>query len=198
MKRFILAVTATLALSLAPAVAADFQKGLAAAESGDYATAFKEWKPLAEAGDARAQTQLGKMYSSGRGVLQDYAQALIWYRLAAEQGDSEAQVNLGVMFANGYGVSQDDTQAVKWYQLSADQGFPLAQYFLGAAHALGQGVPQDFIIAHMWANISGANGDINGVDLRDAVRNKMTPSDISKAQQMARDCLGSGYKNCGY
>ena len=30
---------------------ADFQKGLDAAESGDYATALKEWKPLAEQGN---------------------------------------------------------------------------------------------------------------------------------------------------
>lgn len=29
---------------------ADYQKGLDAAKSGDYATALKEWKPLAEQG----------------------------------------------------------------------------------------------------------------------------------------------------
>ena len=28
----------------------DFQKGLAAYESGDYATALREWKPLAKQG----------------------------------------------------------------------------------------------------------------------------------------------------
>ena len=37
----------------------DFQKGLAAYESGDYATALREWKPLAKQGDARAQIQSG-------------------------------------------------------------------------------------------------------------------------------------------
>ena len=39
-------------------VFADYQKGLNAAESGDYATALKEWKPFAEQGYANAQNGL--------------------------------------------------------------------------------------------------------------------------------------------
>ena len=34
---------------------ADFQKGVAAYKSGDYASALREWEPLAEQGDADAQ-----------------------------------------------------------------------------------------------------------------------------------------------
>ena len=45
-----------------PVVAQDFQKGLAAAQAGDFATALQEWTPLAEAGDAAAQYNLGIMY----------------------------------------------------------------------------------------------------------------------------------------
>jgi len=33
---------------------ADFKKGLTAAQSGDFATALREWKPLAEQGGADA------------------------------------------------------------------------------------------------------------------------------------------------
>ena len=33
---------------------ADFQKGMTAYESGDYATAMREWEPLAEQGFAGA------------------------------------------------------------------------------------------------------------------------------------------------
>ena len=46
----------------------DFQKGLAAYESGDYATALREWKPLAKQGNADAQYNLGLMYANGQGV----------------------------------------------------------------------------------------------------------------------------------
>ena len=42
-----------------PASSADFQKGLTAYRSGDYATALREWTPLAKQGDAEA-SQTGR------------------------------------------------------------------------------------------------------------------------------------------
>ena len=51
--------------------AQDFDKGLEAAQSGDFATALKEWKPLALQGDARAQGNIGVMYENGDGVPKD-------------------------------------------------------------------------------------------------------------------------------
>ena len=52
-------LTATLCLTLAVllgsagvSASADFQKGLTAAQSGDFATALREWTPLAEQGNA--------------------------------------------------------------------------------------------------------------------------------------------------
>ena len=71
-----------------PASSADWEKGVAAYESGDFATAMREWEPLAEQGDATAQGNLGLMYDEGQGVPQDYKTAVKWYRLAAEQGDA--------------------------------------------------------------------------------------------------------------
>ena len=65
---------------------ADYQKGLDAANSGDFATALREWKPLAEQGNADAQESLGYMYHSGDGVLQDYKMAHMWLNIAASSG----------------------------------------------------------------------------------------------------------------
>ena len=67
-----------------PSYSADFNKGLTAAQSGDFATALKEWKPLAEEGNAVAQNNLGLMYDNGWGVPQDDKEAVNWYRLAVE------------------------------------------------------------------------------------------------------------------
>ncbi|MDC0081586.1 hypothetical protein OAI34_04220 [Emcibacteraceae bacterium] len=74
---------------------ADYQKGLDAYNAGDYATAMKEWRPLAEQGVARAQANLGFMYENGRGVPEDDVEAVKWYRLAADQGVANSLVGQG-------------------------------------------------------------------------------------------------------
>ena len=105
----------------------DFEKGLEAADRGDFATALREWTPLAEQGYAGAQYNLGVMYENGWGVLQNHATAMKWYTRAAEQGDADAQYNLGVIYKDGDGVLQNHATAVKWYTLAAEQGHALAQ-----------------------------------------------------------------------
>jgi len=189
---------AALALMLMPAMvtAQDFQAGRAAANAGDYATALREWTPLAEQGEAYAQALLGVMYANGQGVPQDDAKAAKWFRLAAAQGYADALFYLGVMYDNGQGVPQDDAEAVKWYRLAAAQGDADAQYNLGVMYAKGQGVPQDFIAAHMWFNISGANGDSQAAAKRDAVAAKLSPADLSTAQRSAKVCMASNYRDC--
>ena len=64
---------------------AGFAEGLAAFDRGDYATALREFRPLAEQGTAEAQYNLGVMYGNGLGVPQDDAQAHMWYDLAASR-----------------------------------------------------------------------------------------------------------------
>ena len=165
-----------------PVLAQDFQKELVAAEQGD----------------ATAQVNLGYLYENGRGVPQDYKEAAKWYRLAAEQGDASAQNNLGYMYKNGRGVPQDYAEAVKWYRLAAEQGDAYAQNNLGVRYRKGEGVLQDNVMAHMWYNIASANGDTDAREWRDERAGLMTPAAIEKAQAMARECMSSDYKKCGY
>lgn len=61
---------------------ADFEKGWHAYIYGNYETALREWKPLAEQGDARAQQNVGVMYNEGKSVPQNDKTAVKWYRLA--------------------------------------------------------------------------------------------------------------------
>ena len=98
---------------------AGFDEGTAAYDRGDYATALREWRPLAKQGVADAQYNLGVMYGEGLGVPQDYAKAVGWWRKAAEQGHATAQYNLGVAYHNGEGVPQNYAQAHMWYNLAA-------------------------------------------------------------------------------
>jgi TPR repeat protein len=139
MKRIfhVVALTTVLAIGGHAVWAQDFDKGLAAARAGDFETALREWRPLAEQGDARAQRSLGIMYLKGEGVPQDDAEAVKWYRLAAKQGHADAQYNLGVKYGSGEGVLQDDAEAAKWYRLAAEQGHAQAQNILGQLYRKG-------------------------------------------------------------
>ncbi len=135
---------------------AGVDEGLTAYQRGDYATALRELRPLAEQGHAGAQSNLGVMYGKGQGVPQDYAEAMKWYRKAAEQGGAPAQLNIGFMYAEGHGVPQDDAEAVGWWRKAAEQGWADAQNNLGIMYANGEGVTQDYAQAHMWFNLAAS------------------------------------------
>jgi TPR repeat protein len=179
-----------LALSLgfaAPVAAGPFEDASAAYDRGDYTTALRLFRPLAEQGNVKGQFDFGLMYREGQGVPQDYAEAMKWLRLAADQGLAEAQGLLGVMYHEGQGVPQDYAEAVKWSLLAADRGVFQAQGVLGLMYYEGQGVPQDYVRAHMWLNLAAAHGPKEATATRDSVAAKMTPAQIAEAQKLARE-----------
>ena len=102
--------------------AADFEQGMRAANLRDYAGALREWRPLAERGDARAQYFLGELYEQGRGVERDHRQAARWYERAANQGEARAQNALGILAIRGLGIPRDPVEAYKWFALAAGLG----------------------------------------------------------------------------
>ena len=92
MQRFVLVIALLCALA-APA-RAGYDEGLAAYNRGDYATALRELRTLAEQDFVRAQYNLGLMYYNGEGVPRDYAEAATWFRRAADQGHADAKAAL--------------------------------------------------------------------------------------------------------
>ena len=99
-------------------------------------TTFEQLRQAAEAGDARAQFDLGVRYAGGKGVAANDAEAARWIALAAAQGLVDAQFNLGLMYADGNGVAVDPQQAVFWLRKAADQGDARAQSNLGLMYAM--------------------------------------------------------------
>ena len=121
MRRFSAFLVMLLTMAALPIVA-DFGSGLTAYQKGDYATALKEWRPLAEQGDPAVQYNLGLMYVDGHGVPQDYGEAIKWFRRSADQDYEQAQHNLGAMYGSGQGVKRDYVQAYKWLNICAAKG----------------------------------------------------------------------------
>ena len=118
---FPLALALSIVCLAAPAWA-DFKTGMDAYNREDFATALREWRPLAEQGDARAQFSFGLLYENGDGVPRDYAKARQWYEKAAAQGDAKAQLYLGMQCSFGQGGPVDLVQAYMWYSLAAGNG----------------------------------------------------------------------------
>ncbi len=166
--------------------AADFSAGVKAYRHGDYATALRIFRQLADQGHTLAHLHLGTMYLNGNGVTRDYTVAVRWFRKAADQGNALARTNLGNMYLKGWGVTQDYTVAVRWHRKAADQGEALAQANLGFMYEDGTGVIQDYLQALMWYNIAAARGDKIARKRRDRLAEKMTPAQVAEAQRLAR------------
>lgn len=124
MRRFVILLVALLLPGLAHAEVADaaFRNGLSAFNEGSYARAQDAWAPLAWAGDARAQTGLGFMYYSGRGVPRDSVRAAEFFQRAAEQGEPTAQLFLAQMYLKSDGVPMNGPLALMWVELALAGG----------------------------------------------------------------------------
>ena len=181
-------------------IARDIHDGREAFKKEDYANAagLKLLRPLAKQGDVIAQFALSRAYFFGKGVTQNYQEAAKWMLKAAKQGNADAQNILGSMYREGQGVIKDYKEAAKWYRLAAGQGNANSQFSLGFMYSNGQGVIRDLVLAHIWYNLAASNGSERGKKSRDFIALGMDFTQISKAQDMARDCLIKKYKNCDF
>jgi TPR repeat protein len=126
-----------IALPLSAAEPGSYEVGEAALLKGDYPAAWRILAPLAEAGDARAQNDVGVMYGRGLGVPQSYTEAVKWITRSAEHGNPYAQSTLGYLYYRARGVEQDFAAAALWSRRAAEQGIASAQSNLGLLYDKG-------------------------------------------------------------
>jgi TPR repeat protein len=179
--RFILIFAGLLAVL---PVRADFQAGLVALASRDFPAALKNFKPLAEKGNAAAQVNMGNFYMKGLGVEQDYAAAMRWYRGAADQGERMAQTKVGILYYYGLGVEKDPAEAARWFQKSAEKGEIRAQSILGSLYAEGDGVPKNLPQAYYWYTVAEEQGDTEAAKGRKSLENELTPGQRDEALRL--------------
>ncbi|WP_292965235.1 tetratricopeptide repeat protein [Nitrosomonas sp.] len=80
----------------------------------------------AKKGNADAQYQLGILYLTGKGTLQDFSEASKWFISAAEQNHPLAQYELGLLYQIGQGVEMDNEKSYMWLNLAAAAGIEQA------------------------------------------------------------------------
>ncbi|HEX4299217.1 MAG TPA: peptidoglycan-binding protein, partial [Devosia sp.] len=101
-------------------------------------------------GDARAQFEVGAIYTEGRAVTQDYKLAAVWYERGAAQGFAPAEYRLGSLYENGQGVDKNLDTARLWYEKAAEAGNRMSMHNLAALYAGGQLGKQQFDSAAKW------------------------------------------------
>ena len=88
------AVMATFLLGSGNALAGPWEDGMVAYNRGDYVPAIRLFRPLAEQGNPKAQTQVGTMYRKGEGTAPSPTRAFMWFSIAARRGDAKAKAGL--------------------------------------------------------------------------------------------------------
>ena len=169
---------------------ANFDDGMQAFRSGDYAEAVEAWRPLATAGHAKAQNNIAYMYSRGLGVEQDLKQSFAWYTRAAEQGYAIAQYNLGLMYANGKGVARNNRAGTDWLYRAAMNGHNRAQVRLAERYSEGIGAGKDLSRSYAWLVIAAENAKGKQAKVVEAfaarLGSKMTSDGLARAHAITK------------
>ncbi len=79
-------------------------------------------KARAQAGDAAAQSTLGRTLTWGLRTAADIPQGLHWLNLAAAQNDGAAEEALGQAYLDGKGVTASKPEALEWFQRAVAHG----------------------------------------------------------------------------
>jgi hypothetical protein len=111
----------------------DYQRGYKAFDKGDVRDAIKWFRKAADAGDVKAQTNLGILYMFGWSLLKEGEEiansnklALKYFTMAADRGDPAAHHRIGYLYdpkitgANGF---SDMDKAIEWFRKAAALGY---------------------------------------------------------------------------
>ena len=102
-------------------------EGLSLLKNEKYEEAFHILLPIAEGGNAEAQTKVGVLYQLGLGVERNVKNAFYWLEKAAKQGVGEAAHNLGTLYLTCEPDKPSNPEESKvWYSKAKDLGFIVA------------------------------------------------------------------------
>ncbi len=169
------------------------EDAITAIENKNFEEAYELLQPLAEEGNAAAQTRLGALYVNGQGIERDLTKGLSWIMKAAAQGDETARkiafklcldlvnqgntsvmYNLGYMCLNGWGGEYDTNVCLGWLENAGKIGHERSARMLAKIYTEGMfGITPDEEKATYWKDLGAAftagidgkwSGEIPGMD----------------------------------
>lgn len=153
------------------------------------------FEKAAEAGDPRAQQQIGFFYQAGIGVSADPERAVHWYQLASAGGLASAKMNLGVAYLWGVGVAVDAELAAQLFREAAGKGDGAAATYLGNLYHFGYGLSKDEVAAEHWYRVGAKLHDpVADYDLGTLYSAADDHAhDFAKAAEWQRKSVAGGY-----
>ncbi|MGF6780654.1 SEL1-like repeat protein [Paraburkholderia sp. GAS334] len=162
---------------------------------------YSELLPIAEHGDPKAQNELGRRFSLGKGgVSQDQKQALIWFSKSANQNNAYGQNMVGLLYLNGVSVTKDYQKALDWFRKSADQGYAEGEANYALMFQNGYGVARDYKISQDWyrkaaeKNIARAEFNLGAIYFNGLG----VPQDYKQALNWFSKAANQGHANAEY
>ena len=157
----------------------------------DWYAAFKFWLPLAEAGDAKAQYNVGRCYNRGDGIEQDSNQANHWYLKAAEQNDPRALFNLYLFYSDQKSTEKDNEKA---------------EYYLNRALELKEQRSINVIKkreeekeklrienAKLLVEEKRKKFNLAGEEIKELIQLALNENQITRAKQLTDEAISKGY-----
>ena len=125
MKRRLLFPILLLSLVLPAGVvhAGDFIAARAAYIDRDYEEAAKLFFELAQEGDHRGMSFLGRMHEKGLGVAKNLQESIRWHQAAAKKGNGFSANQVGIAHLRGQLLKQDPILAEMWFTIAIQRGF---------------------------------------------------------------------------
>ena len=182
---------------------AALRAGLESYHSGKAGASIEALRYAADGGEYLAQWKLARMYAEGDGVTRDDHKAFDYFSKIVEHfADDDPDPSMRSMASNAFvsvgkylraGIASaklapDPERAFDLFRYAATFfGDADAQYNLGVCYATGAGVAKNYSEAHKWLYLAAAQGLEDAKEKLPLVDQKMTPEQIDKGQQLARE-----------
>ncbi len=112
---------------------------------------------------AGAMSELGALYSFGRGVERNDKAAMDWQYNAAKLGNSKAMLRLALIHLTGWRAAMDESLGAEWMLKAAKLGNARAMYLLGMLYEDGVGVPQSMQNMVHWLERAAKAGHLDAM-----------------------------------
>lgn len=179
---------------VAGAAFADIDKGLAALDGGDVATAASEFQASFEAGEGNGAFYLGRLFEFGLGTDVDMSRAANLYAAGAEVGSILAMNRLGLLYLEGTTLLRDYAEAGRYFCQAAELGDQNGQLNCALMLKEGKGMDANADKAVSYLEASAGQGNIAAKNIlgQTLLNGEGVPADSDRAITLFTETAEAG------